>query len=527
MTMRRGRCMNVELCSMATSQKIVEIPEDEPFICPRCSSDLVVVVKRKGSAALRAVQIGAVIIGVAGIGAKVYLDNQPKPAPAASPGAPASAAAGVTASTAAPSAPPAPAPVTVTPFLRLTASDVAADRLAQRLAAGYLALSGDADIHTQPGSATGVTDVVGLVGGEAEAISVARGGAQDGVAAVGSGAADLAVLLRPEGAAVAQNTSADAYHVLGQTSYAVVVNSSAPVASLTFAQVQSVFSGKTKNWSELGGAAADVAAYVPAGGVAGGLFGDASEPAGLKVEANDKGVLSAVAGDAGGIGLVSVAAAAHAHVLPVSDAAAHSLTLQATLYGAADGGAGEAAGRFAAYAASAGAQLALGAAGFAPAVHAAPASPVVAAATPAAAAPVVAAAAPAAPATPPAPVLPERFKRFIAGASPLPFVIHFEQASSQLDRAGSRDVEKLATYLKDHDISGDNVLLAGFSDNTGSPGTKEAAAQRRVAAVAAALTRQGIVPAKTAGFGADVPVADDATSDGRDKNRRVEVYVTK
>jgi phosphate transport system substrate-binding protein len=521
MTMRRGRCMNVELCSMATSQKIVEIPEDEPFICPRCSSDLVVVVKRKGSAALRAVQIGAVVIFLAGIGAKVYLDNQPKPAPVAGTAAPAAAAVGTVAS-----APAAPAPVAVTPFLRLTVADVLADRLAQRLAAGYLAAAGDTDIHTQPGSSAGVTDVVGLVGGEAEAISVANGGAQDGVAAVGTGAADLAVLVRPVSAPVAQNTSADAYHLLGEDNLAVVVNPSVHAASITFAQLQSLFSGKTKNWSELGSASADVAAFAPPA-AASVLFADPSEAAGAKAEPGDKGVLAAVAGDTGGIGLVSDAAAAGAHVLPVSDAAAHPLTRQATIYGGADG----ASGRFVAYATSAAGQVAVAAAGFAPVVaHPAPApSPTVvatASAAPAAAAPVAAATPPAPPAAPPAPVVPERFKRFIAGASALPFTIHFEQASTQLDRAGSRDVEKLANYLKDHDISGDNVILAGFSDNTGSASTKEAAAQRRVAAVAAALTRQGIVPAKTAGFGADVPVADDSTSDGRDKNRRVEVYVT-
>jgi phosphate transport system substrate-binding protein len=522
--------MNVELCSMATSQKIVEIPEDEPFICPRCSSDLVVVVKRKGSAALRAVQIGAVVIGVAGIGAKVYLDNQPKPAPAASPGAPAPAAASLSASSAVPSAPPVPAPVAVTPFLRLTVSDAVGDRLAQRLAAGYLALSGDTGIHTQPGSAAGITDVVGLVGGEAEAISVARGGAQDGVAAVGSGAADLAVLLRPDSAPVAQNTPADAYHVLGQSGFAVVVNPAVHVASLTFEQLRAVFSGKTKNWSELGGASADVAAYAPGTSGAAALFGDASEAAGVKSESGDKGVLAAVAGDAGGIGLVSAAAAGQAHVLPISDAAAHSLTLQATIYGAADGVVGPES-RFVAYATSAEAQVAVGTAGFAPVVThpVSPSAPPVVTAPPGpvgVAPATTTATTPATPATPPAPVVPERFKRFIAGASPLPFVIHFEQGSTQLDRAGARDVEKLATYLKDHDISGDNVLLAGFSDNTGSAATKEAAAQRRVAAVAAALTRQGIEPSKTAGFGADVPVADDATSEGRDKNRRVEVYVT-
>jgi len=49
--------------------------------------------------------------------------------------------------------------------------------------------------------------------------------------------------------------------------------------------------------------------------------------------------------------------------------------------------------------------------------------------------------------------------------------------------------------------------------------------QKRVEAVVAALSRAGVSPGKAMGFGADVPVADNATADGREKNRRVEAYL--
>ncbi|MCW5592895.1 MAG: OmpA family protein [Burkholderiales bacterium] len=69
------------------------------------------------------------------------------------------------------------------------------------------------------------------------------------------------------------------------------------------------------------------------------------------------------------------------------------------------------------------------------------------------------------------------------------------------------------------------VAVEGHTDNVGTPAANKALSDQRARAVMAAITSQGVAPARltAAGFGQDRPVADNATEDGRAKNRRVEL----
>jgi phosphate transport system substrate-binding protein len=60
----------------------------------------------------------------------------------------------------------------------------------------------------------------------------------------------------------------------------------------------------------------------------------------------------------------------------------------------------------------------------------------------------------------------------------------------------------------------------------GSPAVNMAVSTRRTEAVAAALQAAGVTPAQAASFGAELPVADNATQAGRERNRRVEAYLS-
>jgi outer membrane protein OmpA-like peptidoglycan-associated protein len=68
------------------------------------------------------------------------------------------------------------------------------------------------------------------------------------------------------------------------------------------------------------------------------------------------------------------------------------------------------------------------------------------------------------------------------------------------------------------------ILIAGHTDDLGSEAANEELSRARAEAVALYLTGQGIAPDRfrTGGFGERRPVADNATPEGRARNRRIE-----
>lgn len=65
------------------------------------------------------------------------------------------------------------------------------------------------------------------------------------------------------------------------------------------------------------------------------------------------------------------------------------------------------------------------------------------------------------------------------------------------------------------------------ADSTGYKDANIALSRLRARTVANALKSRGIVPGVITGFGADNPVASNATLEGQQKNRRVEVWVSR
>jgi phosphate transport system substrate-binding protein len=118
-----------------------------------------------------------------------------------------------------------------------------------------------------------------------------------------------------------------------------------------------------------------------------------------------------------------------------------------------------------------------------------------------------------------------RLRNFVAGAGWLPVDIHFKGKSNEIDDAGQRDIDRLASLLQSRHVSGDRLLVAGFGDDLLGQRANQAMTRARAEAVAALLTQHGLKPARVGGFGADMPVADNDTEEGAALNRRAEIYL--
>lgn len=69
------------------------------------------------------------------------------------------------------------------------------------------------------------------------------------------------------------------------------------------------------------------------------------------------------------------------------------------------------------------------------------------------------------------------------------------------------------------------VAIEGHTDNVGQPAANKTLSEQRARAVLAALVEHGVESARLSarGFGSERPVADNATEEGRARNRRVEL----
>lgn len=86
-------------------------------------------------------------------------------------------------------------------------------------------------------------------------------------------------------------------------------------------------------------------------------------------------------------------------------------------------------------------------------------------------------------------------------------------------------LDKLAEIMRDY--PGLDIEVSGHTDNTGTEEYNLALSEERAKSVSDYLMEQGIDPTRIsyAGYGWDVPVASNDTSDGRALNRRVEIKI--
>lgn len=102
-------------------------------------------------------------------------------------------------------------------------------------------------------------------------------------------------------------------------------------------------------------------------------------------------------------------------------------------------------------------------------------------------------------------------------------IINFASGKSEIPADAKPILEKAAEVLKKQS-AGTTVEIGGYTDNQGNSAANKTLSQSRADAVKKALVGLGVSDAmlRSVGYGDANPVGDNATEDGRFKNRRIE-----
>jgi len=108
----------------------------------------------------------------------------------------------------------------------------------------------------------------------------------------------------------------------------------------------------------------------------------------------------------------------------------------------------------------------------------------------------------------------------------IPGQIVFESGSAVLKPESDAAINQLKQYL-DETPRVTKLRIEGHTDNVGQPAANETLSGQRALAIKVALVAKGIAKERllAVGFGQTKPIADNATDDGKSKNRRTEFHV--
>lgn len=107
----------------------------------------------------------------------------------------------------------------------------------------------------------------------------------------------------------------------------------------------------------------------------------------------------------------------------------------------------------------------------------------------------------------------------------MPGNITFKTDSADINAGFYATLNSVAKVLNKYDDS--TVMVLGYTDNTGSAEYNQALSKQRADAVAAYLEGQGVKASRfeVMGLGSSNPIASNATAEGRQQNRRVEIKI--
>ena len=101
--------------------------------------------------------------------------------------------------------------------------------------------------------------------------------------------------------------------------------------------------------------------------------------------------------------------------------------------------------------------------------------------------------------------------------------INFQSGSTKLTKKSYTTLNDIAALMRKFKSA--NLEVQGHTDNTGSEATNQKLSQGRAQAVVDFLKKKGVESdrLRAIGYGSEMPIADNNTNEGREKNRRVEL----
>lgn len=422
-----------------------------------------------------------------------------------------------------------PIPASDASVLRIQGSNTINARLGPALAEGLMRGQGLRDVEILPGLTANEVRVAGIGPvGQRITIEVAAHGSGTGFHALNAGQADMAASSRPikereaaELARLGDLRSAAAEQVIAIDGVAVIVNPDNPLRQLDIEQLAGVFSGRIRNWQDLGGPPGAIQLY--ARDEQSGTWETFKElvmhrnaaqlAAGARRFESSEQLSDEVARDRNGIGFIGLPYVRNAKALAVAYGASTAMRPSAELIATEDYPLSRRlylyvppsveqpwARALARFAQSSAGQAIVAASGFvAQTVNAVKIQP--------------------------AAQMPGDYRLLTREARRLSVNFRFTQGSATLDNKALLDIKRVVDYLKANAKADRKVTLVGFGDAKSDPDRAALLSRLRAMAVRRELQKSGVTPHDVLGLGDEMPVAANDVDDGRIKNRRVEVWV--
>lgn len=509
MAIRQGRCTNFGNCTNADRKQVIPVPDGSDFVCPECSRQLTEIGRTSSGTSPLVLLLGGLLlllllIALAGwwlIAGRAH-------------GAPSSGSA--------------PGSASDNVILRLSGSNTIGADLAPALAEGFLKQLGATNVRVVAGAGAEEKLVEATLPGDSKPslIRIQAHGSATAFTALGDGSADIGMAsrrIKPDEASrlasLGDLTSPASEFVLGLDGIAVIVNRSNPLTATTKDQLARIFSGETADWSAAGGRGGPIHLY--ARDDRSGTFDSfksmvlgSGKLASTAQRFEDSAALSdAVANDRDAIGFIGLPYVRNAKALSVAERGAmamvanrftvatedYPLSRRLYLY-TPENPPNKYTRNFVQFALSRAGQDIVAANNFV-AQNIAQQQQAV------------------------APGAPAEYKRLTAGAQRLSLDFRFRVGHAELDNKAITDLDRVGTFIGDLHYSGENILLFGFADSTGQRQANQTLSEERARAVDAQLRQRGLQAGIVRGFGSELPVASNDTEEGREKNRRVEIWV--